>query len=42
VLTHLAITRPTDEARLLAVPGIGPAKLARYGEAFLRVLRDDG
>jgi len=41
VLTHLAATRPTDEAGLLAVPGIGPAKLARYGEAFLRVLRTE-
>jgi ATP-dependent DNA helicase RecQ len=41
VLTHLAVTRPTDDAGLLAVPGIGPAKLARYGAAFLRVLRDE-
>ena len=29
------------EAELVAVPGIGPAKIARYGEAFLRVLRDE-
>ena len=40
VLARMAATRPTDEAGLLAVPGVGPAKLARYGEAFLRVLRD--
>ena len=40
VLARLAATRPIDEASMLAVPGIGPAKLARYGEAFLRLLRD--
>jgi ATP-dependent DNA helicase RecQ len=40
VLARMAADRPTDEAGLLAVPGIGPAKLARYGAAFLRVLRD--
>ena len=39
VLARMATARPTDEAGLLAVPGVGPAKLARYGEAFLRVLR---
>jgi ATP-dependent DNA helicase RecQ len=39
VLTRMAAERPGDEAGLLAVPGVGPAKLARYGEAFLRVLR---
>jgi superfamily II DNA helicase RecQ len=36
----MAAERPTDEAGLLAVSGVGPAKLARYGAAFLRVLRD--
>ena len=41
VLTRMAATRPTDEAELLAVPGIGPTKLARYGAAFLRLLRED-
>jgi len=40
VLARMAATRPTDEAELLAVPGIGPAKLARYGAAFLRLLRE--
>jgi ATP-dependent DNA helicase RecQ len=40
VLARMAAERPTDEAGLLAVAGVGPAKLARYGEAFLRVLRD--
>ena len=41
VLARMAATRPTDEAELLAVPGIGPAKLARYGAAFLRLLREE-
>jgi ATP-dependent DNA helicase RecQ len=40
VLTRMAATRPEDEAGLLAIPGVGPAKLARYGSAFLRVLRE--
>jgi ATP-dependent DNA helicase RecQ len=40
VLAHMAAARPTDEAGLLAVPGVGPAKLARYGAAFLRLLRE--
>ena len=40
VLARMAVTRPADEAGLLAVPGVGPAKLARYGAAFLRALRD--
>jgi ATP-dependent DNA helicase RecQ len=41
-LTRMAAERPQDDAGLLAVHGVGPAKLARYGEAFLRVLRDAG
>ncbi len=41
VLARMAATRPIDEAGLLAISGIGPAKLARYGDAFLRVLRED-
>jgi ATP-dependent DNA helicase RecQ len=40
VLARMATVRPTDDAGLLAVPGVGPAKLARYGAAFLRVLRE--
>jgi len=42
VLARMAAEQPQDEAGLLAVPGIGPAKLARYGAAFLRLLRDEG
>jgi ATP-dependent DNA helicase RecQ len=41
VLVRMAEARPTDEAGLLAIAGIGPAKLARYGDAFLRVLREE-
>ncbi len=41
VLARMAASRPRDEVALLAVSGIGPAKLVRYGEAFLRVLRDE-
>jgi ATP-dependent DNA helicase RecQ len=39
VLARMAAARPTDESGLLAISGVGPAKLQRYGEAFLRVLR---
>jgi len=41
VLKGMAAARPTDDAGLLAVPGIGPAKLARYGAAFLRELEKE-
>jgi superfamily II DNA helicase RecQ len=41
VLARMAALRPADEAGLLSVPGVGPAKLARYGAAFLRVLREE-
>jgi len=40
VLARMAAERPRDESGLLAVQGVGPAKLARYGQAFLRLLRD--
>ncbi|MGH7541378.1 MAG: HRDC domain-containing protein, partial [Gemmatimonadota bacterium] len=30
--------RPRSRAELLAVPGVGPAKLERYGDAFLEAL----
>ena len=41
VLARMAATRPTDDAGLLAVPGVGPAKLVRYGAAFLRALGEE-
>jgi superfamily II DNA helicase RecQ len=31
---------PTSELELLRVPGVGPAKLQRYGQAFLELLRE--
>jgi len=39
VLRGMAARVPRDEAGLLAVPGVGPVKLERYGEAFLEELR---
>jgi ATP-dependent DNA helicase RecQ len=38
VLREMAIRRPKNSLQLLAVPGIGPAKLERYGDAFLEAL----
>jgi ATP-dependent DNA helicase RecQ len=38
-LRGMAAVRPTSEADLLAVPGVGPVKLERYGAAFLCLLR---
>ncbi|MEY2449170.1 MAG: ATP-dependent helicase UvrD/PcrA, partial [Acidimicrobiaceae bacterium] len=37
-LTEVASRRPTDKAGLLAVPGIGPVKLERYGDDLLAVV----
>ena len=39
-LMAMAATHPTTAAGLLAVPGVGPVKLERYGTAFLEVLGD--
>jgi superfamily II DNA helicase RecQ len=38
VLTAVARTRPQSPESLLALPGIGPAKLERYGGAILEVV----
>jgi ATP-dependent DNA helicase RecQ len=38
-LEALALLRPVTEDELAAVPGIGPAKLAAYGEAILQLIR---
>ena len=38
VLREMAVRRPADSGQLLDVPGVGPAKLERYGGAFLGVL----
>jgi ATP-dependent DNA helicase RecQ len=37
-LRVLAEVRPATEAEMLGVPGVGPAKLERYGAAFLEEL----
>ena len=39
-LLEMAARRPKTEAELGQVKGIGPAKLARYGSQFLKVLLD--
>ncbi|MBX6366126.1 MAG: ATP-dependent DNA helicase RecQ [Gemmatimonadetes bacterium] len=36
VLREMALRRPATEGQLMAIPGVGPAKLERYGAAFLR------
>jgi ATP-dependent DNA helicase RecQ len=38
VLREMARRRPASETGLLAIPGVGPAKVQRYGAAFLEVL----
>ncbi|MDH3730214.1 MAG: ATP-dependent DNA helicase [Acidimicrobiia bacterium] len=38
-LLAMAAAKPTTEAELLNVNGVGPKKLESYGEAFLEVLR---
>ena len=40
VLLEMTTRRPATLAEMLEVPGIGPAKLRRYGQAFLDLLRD--
>lgn len=37
-LIELAAARPASRAEMAAVPGVGEAKLARYGPAFLAVI----
>ncbi|HET6341363.1 MAG TPA: ATP-dependent DNA helicase RecQ [Gemmatimonadota bacterium] len=39
-LRDMARERPVDREALLAVPGVGPVKLDRYGDTFLALLRD--
>jgi ATP-dependent DNA helicase RecQ len=38
VLRQMAEHRPHTRAALLALPGVGPVKLERYGDAFLEVV----
>ena len=39
-LAAIAIRRPSDDAGLLAVPGIGQRKVAIYGPDILRLTSD--
>ncbi|MFN4355370.1 DNA helicase RecQ [Parvibaculum sp.] len=39
-LREMTRRRPASEAALADIPGIGGAKIARYGRAFLSVIRD--
>jgi ATP-dependent DNA helicase RecQ len=41
VLRQMAEHRPTTRGGLLALSGVGPVKLDRYGDAFLEALRSD-
>jgi len=38
-LRAIAVTRPQNDDALLAMPGIGPTKLERYGSALLAIVR---
>jgi DNA topoisomerase-3 len=38
-LLAIASARPTDEAALLEVPGIGPRLLQKYGAKLLEIVR---
>jgi ATP-dependent DNA helicase RecQ len=40
-LREMAERRPATDDELLEISGVGPAKLARYGAAFLELLRAD-
>jgi ATP-dependent DNA helicase RecQ len=40
VLIEMANRRPTTPEEMLEVPGVGPAKLERYGSAFLLLLNE--
>jgi ATP-dependent DNA helicase RecQ len=39
-LKQMVVERPADQAALLTISGVGQAKLERYGERFLAVLRE--
>ena len=39
-LKGLAAAKPTNPQEMLGVSGVGPAKLERYGKAFLAVIRE--
>jgi ATP-dependent DNA helicase RecQ len=37
----MVVARPTTPEELLEMPGVGPAKLERYGAEFLAVLAEE-
>jgi ATP-dependent DNA helicase RecQ len=39
-LRAIAAHQPRDLARFAQVPGIGPSKLARYGDQFVAAIRE--
>ena len=41
-LAAMAALRPRDETELMAISGVGEAKLAKWGAAFLALLAADG
>ncbi len=41
-LRELAAAKPAGPQAMLQVSGVGPAKLERYGEAFLAMIRENG
>jgi len=41
-LAAIAAHRPSDHGQLLGVPGIGPHKVAKYGEEMLRIIGSGG
>jgi ATP-dependent DNA helicase RecQ len=40
-LAEMAARRPASSAELLRISGVGAAKLARYGAAFLAAIAED-
>jgi hypothetical protein len=41
-LRAIAVARPQSDDELLAIPGIGPAKLERHGADLLRIVAEQG
>ncbi|MBI1799041.1 MAG: ATP-dependent DNA helicase RecQ, partial [Candidatus Eisenbacteria bacterium] len=41
VLRQMASLLPRSRAQMLAVPGVGPVKFERYGDAFLEALKEE-
>jgi ATP-dependent DNA helicase RecQ len=39
-LVELARVRPSSEAQMLALPGVGSARLEKYGSRFLELIQE--